>query len=122
MDLPQGGFGAHEKRLQENPEEIVRVVRASARGIQFIKSHKEESVQFMMEWLRLDRSVAEAVYPIVTESLADFGLPEDAVVQSAIEAAKFQARLDKEVPLNQVRDWSFAEKVRSEMLQKGTQR
>ena len=122
MDLPQGGFGTYERRLKENAEEVVRVMRAVSRGIQFIKSHREETVNFMMEWLNLDRSVAEPVYPILLESLADFGLPEDSVIQSAVDAAKFQFRMDKEVPLDQVRDWSFARRARDELIQKGTLR
>ena len=122
MDLPQGGIGTYERRLKENPEEVVRVMRAVSRGIQFIKSHREETVNFMMEWLNLDRSVAEPVYPILLESLADFGLPEDSVIQSAVDAAKFQFRMDKEVPLDQVRDWSFAKRARDELIQKGTLR
>ena len=122
MDLPQGGVGTYERRLKENPEEVVRVMRAVSRGIQFIKSHREETVNFMMEWLNLDRSAAEPVYPILLESLADFGLPEDSVIQSAVDAAKFQFRMDKEVPLDQVRDWSFAKRARDELIQKGTLR
>ena len=122
MDLPQGGVGTYERRLKENPEEVVRVMRAVSRGIQFIKSHREETVNFMMEWLNLDRSVAEPVYPILLESLAEFGLPEDSVIQSAVDAAKFQFRMDKEVPLDQVRDWSFARRARDELTQKGTLR
>ncbi len=120
MDLPQGGFGTYERRLKENPEEVVRVMRAASRGIQFIKSYREETVNFMMEWLNLDRSVAGPVYPILLESLADFGLPEDSVVESAVDAAKFQFRMDKEVPLDQVRDWSFAKRARDELTQKET--
>jgi len=122
MDLPQGGIGTYERRLKENPEEVVRVMRAASRGIQFIKSHREETVNFMMEWLNLDRSAAEPVYPILLDSLADFGLPEDSVIQSAVDAAKFQFRMDKEVPLDQVRDWSFAKRARDELIQKGTLR
>ena len=122
MDLPQGGVGTYERRLKENAEEVVRVMRAVSRGIQFIKSHREATVNFMMEWLNLDRSVAEPVYPILLESLADFGLPEDSVIQSAVDAAKFQFRMDKEVPLDQVRDWSFAKRARDELIQKGTLR
>ena len=122
MDLPQGGVGTYERRLKENAEEVVRVMRAVSRGIQFIKSHREETVNFMMEWLNLDRSAAEPVYPILLESLADFGLPEDSVIQSAVDAAKFQFRMDKEVPLDQVRDWSFAKRARDELIQKGTLR
>ena len=122
MDLPQGGVGTYERRLKENAEEVVRVMRAVSRGIQFIKSHREETIDFMMAWLNLDRSVAEPVYPILLESLADFGLPEDSVIQSAVDAAKFQFRMDKEVPLDQVRDWSFAKRARDELIQKGTLR
>ena len=119
MDLPQGGIGTYERRLKENPEEVVRVMRAVSRGIQFIKSHREETIDFMMAWLNLDRSVAEPVYPILLESMADFGLTEDSVVESAVDAAKFQFRMDKEVPLDQVRDWSFARRARDELAQKG---
>ena len=118
MDLPQGGLGAHEKRLQENPDEVVRVMKAVSRGIQFIKSSREETVKFMMNWLTLDRAVAEGAYPILIESLADFGITEDSVIESAVEAAKFQGLGDREISLNQLRDWSFARKARDEILKK----
>jgi NitT/TauT family transport system substrate-binding protein len=122
MDLPQGGLGAHEKRLQEHPDEVVRVMKAVSRGIQFIKSSREETIKFMMGWLNLERAVSEAVYPIVTESLADFGIADDAVIESAVDAAKFQGLAEREVPLNQLRDWSFARKARDEILKKGPQK
>jgi NitT/TauT family transport system substrate-binding protein len=118
MDMPQGGLGAHEKRLQEHPEEVVRVMKAIARGIQFIKNNREESVKFMMGWLSLDRSVAEGAYPIVTESLADYGITDDSVIESAVEAAKFQGLGEKEAPLAQLRDWSFARRARDELAKK----
>jgi NitT/TauT family transport system substrate-binding protein len=118
MDLPQGGLGVHEKKLQEQPDEIVRVMKAVSRGIQFIKNSREETIRFMMPWLNLDRSVAEGAYPLVVESLADFGIVEDSVIESAMEAARFQGRSDKAVPLSQVRDWSFAQKARAELTQK----
>jgi NitT/TauT family transport system substrate-binding protein len=118
MDLPQGGLGAHEKRLQENPQEVVRVMKAIARGIQLIKSAREETVRFMMQWLSLDRDVAEAVYPIVSESLADYGIADDSVLESAIDAARFQGVAEREVPMSQLRDWSFAQKAREEILKR----
>jgi NitT/TauT family transport system substrate-binding protein len=118
MDLPQGGLGAHEKRLQENPQEVVRVMKAIARGIQWVKSEREETVKFMMSWLSLDRSVADAVYPIVSESLADYGIAEDGVLESAVDAARFSGLTERDVPMSQLRDWSFAQKARDEILQK----
>jgi NitT/TauT family transport system substrate-binding protein len=118
IDMPQGGLGTYDKKLQENPDEVVRVMKAIARGIQLIKSSREETVRFMMSWLTLERAVAEGAYPIVAESLADFGITEDSVIESAVEAAKFQGLGDREISLNQLRDWSFARKARDEILKK----
>ena len=122
MDFPQGGLGAHDKKLQENPQEVVRVMKAISRGIQSIKSSREETVKFMMNWLTLDRAVAEGAYPILIDSLADFGIAEDSVIESAVDAARFQGLAEREVPLNQIRDWSFARKARDEILKKSTQK
>lgn len=120
MDLPQGGLGVHQDRIKQNPEQIVRVLRAVARGIQFIKSKKEETTDFMTKWLHLNRKVAEDIYPMLVESLADYGVAEDSVIQSAVDAAKFQAGIDKEIPLDGIRDWSFGLQVKRELSQKGS--
>lgn len=119
VDLPQGGLGAHEKKSREAPDEVYRVTKAIARGIQFIKTHREQTVDFLTGWLNLDRSVAEATYPLVVESLADFGLVEDSILASAVDAAKFQFRIEKDIPLDQVRDMRFALKARDELLKEG---
>lgn len=116
MDLPQGGYAATDKKLEESPDEAVRVMKAASRGISFIKSQRGETIKIMMDWMKVDRPVAEAVYPILNDSLPDFGLPDDSVILSAIDAAKFQARIDKEISLNQVRNWSFAKEARDEVL------
>lgn len=115
MDLPQGGLGAHQDRTKQDPAELVRVLKAVARGIQLIKSQKEEAVRFMTGWLKVERPVAEEIYPMVVESLADYGIAEDSVIQSAVDAARFEARINKEIPLEQVRNWSFAFQARREL-------
>ncbi len=122
MDLPQGGLGAHQERTKQQPAEIVRVSKAIARGIQLIKSQKEETAKFMAGWLNVERTVADEIYPILVESLADYGVAEDSVIQSAVDAAKFQARIDKEIPLDEIRDWSFALQARRELNPKGAAR
>jgi NitT/TauT family transport system substrate-binding protein len=119
VDLPQGGMGANEKTLRESPDEVVRVAKATARGIHFIKTHREETVKFMMSWLNLDRSVAEGAYPLVSDSLADFGIVDDSVLSGAVEATRFQFRIEKEIPLDQVRDMKFAIRARDELLKEG---
>jgi NitT/TauT family transport system substrate-binding protein len=116
MDLPQGGYGAHETKLRQHPDEVVRVMKAAARGIQFIKNNKEETIRGMAAWQKVDRSVADALYPMLVESLTDYGMTDDSVVQSAIDMAKYQTQSDKPISFDQVRDWSFARKARDELL------
>jgi NitT/TauT family transport system substrate-binding protein len=119
VDLPQGGLGANEKRLRESPDEVVRVAKATARGIHFIKTHKEETVKFMMSWLNLDRTLADGAYPLVRDSLVDFGIVDDAVLKGAVDATKFQFRIEKDVPLDQIRDARFALQARDQLIKEG---
>lgn len=119
VDLPQGGYAATEKKLEQNPDEAVRVMKAAGRGIFFIKNQREETIKIMMDWMKVDRPVAEAVYPILIDSVPDFGLPDDSVIRSAIDAAKFQSRIQREIPFAAVRNWTFARKARDEILQSG---
>ena len=116
MDLPQGGLGAHEEKLTKNPDEVVRVMKAASRGIRFIKSNKEATVDFMMQWQNLDRPVAEVLYPMLIESLADYGITDDAAVRNALAMGKHQTRIDKDIPLDQIRDWTFARRARDEIM------
>jgi hypothetical protein len=62
--------------------------------------------------------VAEGVYPLVSESLADYGIAEDSALESGIDAARFSGLAEREIPMSQLRDWSFAQKARDEILQR----
>jgi NitT/TauT family transport system substrate-binding protein len=115
VDLPQGGLGTYDQKLRENPDEVVRTLKAVDRGIQFIRARREETVRLMMDWLNLDANVADGAYKILIDSLADFAITDDNVVESALEAAKFQDRIDRQIPLNQLRDWSFARRAQAEL-------
>lgn len=117
IDFPQGGLGAHSDRLRQQPGEAIRLLKATARGIQYVKTQKEGTVNFMMEWLGLDRATAEAAYPMVAESLADYSMADDKVIQGAVDAAKFQFRIDKDVPLDDIRTWKYALQARQELTQ-----
>src|ERR687897_1479415 len=61
VEFPQNGFGASDKKIRENPDEIYRMVRATLRGLQFVwdKSHQEAVTNIMMkQWKVNDRKMA----------------------------------------------------------------
>jgi NitT/TauT family transport system substrate-binding protein len=120
IDLPQGGLGTHDDRIKQQPDEVVSVLKATVRGIQFVKTQKTETVSFMKEWLGVDAGTAEATYPLLVDSMADYGIVEDSVLQSAVDANKFQFRFDRDVPMDEIRNWKLAMQARQELTQKPT--
>ena len=44
MRLPQTGFGTSERRIRENPDEVLKMVRATPRGLMFTweEKHRDE--------------------------------------------------------------------------------
>jgi ABC-type nitrate/sulfonate/bicarbonate transport system substrate-binding protein len=75
MELSTPGLGTSEKFLKEKPELVKRIVRASVKGILFLRRTREESIRIMMGWLSLDKDIAEKSYDMVLESFSEDGSP-----------------------------------------------
>ena len=115
INLPQGGYGAHETKLREHPDEVVRVMKAAARGIRFSKTTRKKPFAACDVAkggsIRGGCALSDA-RRVACRLWNDY----DNVVQSAIDMAKYQTQSDKPISFNQVRDWSFARKARDELL------
>ena len=60
LDLPGDRFG---HRGEENPrksDEIKRVIKAGIKANRYIRSNRDGTIQFIMEWLKVNREVATA--------------------------------------------------------------
>ena len=55
VNLRLGGFGVSIDKIRKNPSQIVRVIRASLKGVRFLKDNKPESLVIMRELLESER-------------------------------------------------------------------
>lgn len=55
------GLTATAKKIQENPDQVKRLIRANLKSIAYMKDHKEEAVQWLMSQFSLEKTVAEKV-------------------------------------------------------------
>src|SRR5687767_14135034 len=55
---PLAGFGTRMEKIQKQPDEIQRLVRATLRGINLAKTNKQKSVRSIMKWAGIDLSLA----------------------------------------------------------------
>src|ERR1051325_5628354 len=70
LALPAVGVATLERRLKEKPEEAKKVLRALLKGMRQMKERRDEAVAVAMEWLGLDRELAERSYDIMLPNYA----------------------------------------------------
>ncbi len=118
VEFAQAGFGATEKRIKENPDEVYRMVRAELRALQYLldKSRQPEIVDLVMKrWKLSERKMAESIFADVSRVLAKDGTISNESVQSLVDLARESAKVSRPIKVAEVVDYSFLEKARREL-------
>jgi ABC-type nitrate/sulfonate/bicarbonate transport system substrate-binding protein len=110
--IPLTGVSTTQKKIEKEPDEIVRLLRALRAAILFLQSQREMGVGLLEKLLKIDRSAAERFYTLYRDQYnPDLTLP-DSVVEEWIAVGTFRAKKKPSVKLQTVVDWTFAEKAR----------
>src|SRR5713226_631525 len=116
--FPQNGFGASEKKIREDPEEVYKMVRATLRGLLFISDTKNrgEIVQIIMKQHKVnDRNLAEQMLRYAERVVAKEAQVKPEEVQFLIDLMRNNAKVSRPVSVEQVVDLSFLNKARKEL-------
>ena len=118
MRLPQTGFGTSERRIRENPDEVLKMVRATLRGLMFTweEKHRDEILDLIMRRLKIsDRKLAAEIFRHLRRGLTkDASVAPDGI-QALIDLARENDRVSKPMTIAQVVDYTFVEKARKEL-------
>jgi NitT/TauT family transport system substrate-binding protein len=107
--VPSGGLATSLRKIQNDPDFIVRAIRTTLKAIQFIKRNKEETLKLMGKELAIkDREISSMVYDDGVKLYSDTGVPTEASMLEEIAIAKEVLGITKEVPASDIADWSFA--------------
>ena len=118
IEFPQNGFGTSEKKIRENPEEILKMVRATLRGLKFIwdkKNHEQVLEIIMKEMKPISRQMADESFGQVMRVITKDGSVKPDSVQVLIDIVRENTKVTRPVPVNQVVDFSFLEKAQREL-------
>jgi ABC-type nitrate/sulfonate/bicarbonate transport system substrate-binding protein len=116
--FPQNGFGATEKKIREDPEEVYKMVRASLRGLLFLSDGKnrDEVVQIIMKQHKVsDRKLAEQMLGYSQRVITKEAQVTPEEVQFLIDLMRVNAKVTRPVTVEQVVDFSFLDKARKEL-------
>jgi NitT/TauT family transport system substrate-binding protein len=117
-EFPQNGFGTSEKKIRENPDEIFKMVRATLRGLRFIreKNNRDEALSLIMkQWKVRERKMAAEMFRHLERVLTRDAVVKNESIQFLIDLARENAKVTKAVSAADVVDYSFVEKARKEL-------
>jgi ABC-type nitrate/sulfonate/bicarbonate transport system substrate-binding protein len=118
VEFPQGGIGTSEKKIRENPDEVLKMVRAMLRGLIFIwdkKNHEQVLEIIMKEMKPITRTKAEESLSEVMRVITKDGDVKPESIQVLIDLVRENTKVTKPVSVNQVVDFTFLEKAQKEL-------
>jgi len=116
---PDGGLTSNTKKIKEKPDEIRRVIRAGIKANRYIRSDREGTIQFMMEWQKITREIATVTYESLSKVFNDDGSLPEKGLGLVIEENKKIAKVAREVSPGEVADLSILREVQKELGIKG---
>lgn len=113
VDLRLGGLAVATEKIEKNPDQIRRVVRATWRGIEFLKGNKKETIAIMQDYLKLRSPTVEKVYQYALKSLTVDGGVAKASLENELKLLKERLKLKDDIPIDKVADWRFVKELSS---------
>ncbi|HEY2989588.1 MAG TPA: ABC transporter substrate-binding protein [Candidatus Binatia bacterium] len=116
LALPAVGIATLERRLKEKPDEAKKVLRALLKGMRQLKERRDEAVATAMEWLSLDRELAERSYDTMLPNYSLDGSIDPAALQASLDQlSQRRGGAGKVFSVKDVTDFSLLEEVRREL-------
>jgi NitT/TauT family transport system substrate-binding protein len=118
VSFPQNGFGTSVARIQQQPEEVYKMVRATLRGLLFVtdESTREQTRDIMMkQWRVSDTKLAGEMLGYLKRGLAKDAVITSEAVQYFLDLTRETSNVTQPITAGQVVDFSFLDRARKEL-------
>ena len=111
VNIRLGGLGVSQDKIQKNPEQITRMIRATLKGVRFIRPNKNETLAIMRDYLKISGDSVEKIYNYALHSLNEDGLVAKKTVDTEIRIAREQLKIKEDIPDSKIFDWRFMKEI-----------
>jgi len=119
FNFPYLGLGTQLRKIKEKPDEIRRAIKATIRANRFIRDNRDEAVQTLVDWGKVERDYAYASYDALRNLFnADGSVPEDGL-RLVIDQARRTAKITRDVTPAEVADLTMLREAQLELGIKG---
>jgi ABC-type nitrate/sulfonate/bicarbonate transport system substrate-binding protein len=96
--LLAGGVAVNIKKLKEQPDQVLRMLKAMTRALKYIQENPEGTQQVMMNWLKLDREMAADIYQMAKNNYTKNGMVEESMLNSLVITMLAEAGIKNVAP------------------------
>lgn len=118
VTFPQNGFGASVQRIQQQPDEVYRMVRATLRGLRFVadEANQDQARDIMMkQWKVTDAKLAAEMLKYLRRGLAPDAIVSPEGVQFFVDLTRQTSNIAQPINAAQIVDFSFLDRARKEL-------
>jgi len=115
LQRPLTGLATSLEKIQKNPGQVQRMVRAFLRSTRALKAERAGFISFAQKKYGYSKDVMEEAYKYLVDALAQDGFVDDASLNAAIDEAKTLSKITKPIAQSDVVDYSFVDKAKKEL-------
>jgi len=116
MSMPIGGLAVHTQKMKEKPDEIVKMIRAILKGIDYIRNRKSDVLAIMdTQWGVKETDIREGIYRDILGLYSRNGIGLEEGMKNVIRLVRETRKNAPEVAISDVADWSFAKRAQAEL-------
>ena len=112
---PEGGLVTTTMKIKGSPDEVKRVIRAGIKASRYIKANRDATIQFLMEWQRIDKEIATGTYEYLSKATNESGSLSEDGFRLMIEEIKELAKVSRDIPLTDLADLSILREAQKEL-------
>ena len=113
--IPQNGLIVTDKKIQQSPDQLKKLIKGTIEALQFIRREKEESIDIAAKWLRIDRQKAKAVLESVFPLYSADGTMTDVMLQAALDVEVQRGKIERKVALSEIADRTLLVEAQKEL-------
>jgi NitT/TauT family transport system substrate-binding protein len=112
MSMPIGGLAVLTQKIKEKPDEIVKMIRALLKSLEYIRTRKADILTIIdKQWGIKDADIREGMYKEMIGLFSRNGIAPDEAMRNVIRLVRETRKNLPEVTIADVADWSFAKKA-----------
>ena len=116
MQIPLAGLSVHVDQMKERGPEIVRMIRALIKSVDYIRTRKSDILSlFEKSWGIKDAAVREGIYQDLVGLYSRNGIASEETMKNVIRLVQETRKSGGTVTVSDVADWGFAKKANEEL-------